>query len=281
MPSKSSPDSTNSEVIDPQDRGLHFGDGLFETLLKKDGQLIFWDEHYDRLCRGCLRLQLPIPEPEWLMQKLNRIGDSNLIIKIIVTRGSGGRGLALPTPDHPSVYILTYPHTTAVSEEPGLAVSLCHTRLPINTNLAGLKHLNRLDYVLAAIELETRENKEEGILCDTAGFLIEGIISNLFFFLDGCIYTPSLEFSGVEGVMRNLILKYFAAQSIKVKIGRYTPELLFQASECFLSNSIRGIRSVRSVDQHRYAPGPIARELNKVFNFTSTTPVTQSSKHVI
>ena len=259
-----------NNMLDSQDRGLHYGDGLFETMLKFEGEIALWDKHYSRLKKGCSKLHLPLPDEKWLLKEVDAEAKSHdsVVIKIIVTRGIGGRGLKLPKPDQASVFVLMYPYTEVNDQALKLDVSICQTRLPLNLNLAGLKHLNRLDYVLAAIELEQMNNKHEAILCDTEGYVVEGIISNVFFCIQGEVYTPSLEFSGVEGVMREEILKFLEDQSIPVHIGRFYPDLLLDADECFLCNSVQGIRPIRSIDDYSFANGLISQMLIQAFNKT-------------
>ena len=262
------PDLAINEELDWQERGLHYGDGLFETLLKLNGEIPLWQDHFQRLKKGCERLRIPLADENWLLRKVSReTSDQNsTVIKIIVTRGCGGRGLRLPAQNHSSIFVLKYAYTALADEDLALEVSMCQTRLPINRNLAGLKHLNRLDYVLAAIELENLGKKDEGILCDTDGFLVEGVISNLFFYRDGAMYTPTLEFAGVEGIMRERVIDYLRRHDIPVQVGRYSPELLLQAAECFMCNSVSGIRPIKAIDRQNYVTGPISQMLVNEFN---------------
>jgi 4-amino-4-deoxychorismate lyase len=262
------PDLAINQALDWQERGLHYGDGLFETLLKLDGEIPLWQDHYQRLKKGCERLRIPLADEDWLLRKVSReTRDQNsTVIKIIVTRGCGGRGLRLPAQNQSSIFVLKYPYIGISDENLALDVSMCQTRLPVNRNLAGLKHLNRLDYVLATIELENQGTKDEGILCDTDGFLVEGVISNLFFYRDETMYTPTLEFAGVEGIMRERVIDYLRRHDIPVQVGRYSPELLLQAEECFMCNSVYGIRPIKAIDAQNYIAGPIGRMLVNEFS---------------
>lgn len=257
-----------NQILDIHDRGLHYGDGLFETLLKQDGEIRLWDWHYDRLRKGCARLSIPAPDEKWLLEKvkMDTSDRDTAVVKIILTRGVGGRGIKLPKNNQTSVFILNYPYTSLADEALQIDTAICQTRLPINPNLAGIKHLNRLDYVLAAVELDRRGKMDEAILCDTEGYLVEGIISNLFFCLQSEVYTPSLEFTGVDGIMRQQILKHLDRQGIAVQVGRYYPELLLKASECFLCNSVRGVRPIRSIDGAKFSTGSVSQMLIQVFN---------------
>ena len=111
----------------------------------------------------------------------------------------------------------------------------------------------------------------EAILLDTDGYVVEGIISNLFFCLDEKVYTPSLEFAGVEGIMRQQILKYFEDQAIHVEIGRFYCDLLLNASECFLCNSVHGIRPIHAIDDAIFTTGTISQMLMRSFNSKTAT----------
>lgn len=260
------PDQMINEALGWQERGLHYGDGLFETLLKIDGNVPYWEAHYQRLLKGCKQLHLLLPNRDWLQNKWIETtkDDDTCVVKIIVTRGIGGRGLNLPDSDQSSVFVLTYPYT-APSTEP-LKLSVSNTRLPINPNLAGLKHLNRLDYVLATIELGNKQNKDEAILCDTDEFIVEGIINNLFFSKDGNIYTPDLAFAGVKGIMRAKIIEHLGKEGIQVHVDRFDLEQLLEADECFFCNSVQGVRPIGSIDNHHFKTGTVTQSMRYYFN---------------
>ena len=247
---------------------MHYGDGLFETLLKLNGGIPLWKDHYQRLKEGCERLRIPFTDEEWLAQEVSRVtsGHDSAVVKIIVTRGRGGRGLSLPGQDQNSIFVLEYPYIEITDENRALGVSICQTRLPINRNLAGLKHLNRLDYVLAAIEIEELDNTDEAILCDTDGFLVEGVVSNLFFYSDETMYTPALDYAGVKGVMRQRIIDYLEQQNIPLREGRFYPELLLRSKECFMCNSVYGVRPIKIINQQKFDIGPISQMLVEVFD---------------
>jgi len=119
---------------------------------------------------------------------------------------------------------------------------------------------------LAALEIENLDKKDEGILCDSDDFLVEGVISNLFFYRDETMYTPTLDFAGVEGVMRQRVIGYLQQHEIPVQVGRFGSELLLQAKECFMCNSVHGIRPIKSIDQQNYVTGPISQMLVNELN---------------
>ena len=254
--------------LDWQERALHYGDGLFETLLKYDGDLPHWQQHYQRLANGCERLSIDVPSQEWLKAEIGKASKSldNAIIKIIVSRGRGGRGLKLPPDDQSSVFVFSYPWQESSTD---LRVALCRKRLPINPDLAGLKHLNRLDYVLAALEIQNFGGIDEGLVCDSDGFVVEGLISNLFFVESGQVFTPSLERAGVDGIMRHKVIEQLRKDSMKVEIGYFLPQQLLDADECFLCNSVRGVRPIVAIDEFEFAPGEVTRRLMAILNIPS------------
>ena len=257
--------------LDGQERALHYGDGLFETLLHQDGKIPLWQAHMDRLRQGCLRLSITMPDTDWLRNEVTQKtqGSDSCVIKIIVSRGQGGRGLSLPEVNQPSVFIYCYPWTEP--DPVTLRVMICDTRLSINPNLSGIKHLNRLDYVLASLELQQRAQISEGILCDSEGYLVEGIISNLFFIIADQVYTPSLELAGVAGIMRQLVLDQFQTLEVAVNIGRYPTAQLELASEVFLCNSVRGICPVVAIDERKLAIGETTRKMMARLNRNTKT----------
>jgi 4-amino-4-deoxychorismate lyase len=262
-----------NETLEWQERGLHYGDGLFETLLKIDGQVPYWLSHYQRLVKGCQQLYLPTPDLDWLENKVAAVTNNTdtCVVKIIVTRGVGGRGLNLPNANQSSVFVLSYPYT-----QPSIAalkVSVCDTKLPINANLSGLKHLNRLDYILATIELSNKQDKDEAILCDTEGFIVEGIINNLFFIKDCQLFTPSLSLSGVEGIMRSKIIEHSGKIGKRVNIDRFKLDQLLRADEIFFCNSVQGIRPIGSINGQAFETGAITQLMMNHFNRVSLSNI--------
>lgn len=185
------------------------------------------------------------------------------VLKIIVTRGAGGRGyrwpdVPLPTrvlsfhtrPDYP-------PDWAAV----GVASRLCRTRLGVNPALAGIKHLNRLEQVLARNEWSD-PGIQEGLLLDTLGWMVEGTMSNLFLLRDGQLETPRLDRCGVTGVMRELVMELANSMGMAVREVRCRLSQVLQADEIFLTNSLIGVWPVRRLDDREWLPGIRTRRLS-------------------
>ncbi len=255
----------STESISAADRGLHYGDGLFETLPVASGEALCLDRHLDRLARGCRRLALPPPDRILLRDEIRRSVRSAArdVLKIIVTRGEGGRGYGPPPETRPTRLIIDYPwpEYPAHYREKGVSVRVCATRLARNPALAGLKHLNRLEQVLARAECVTWD-LPEGIMLDTAGYVIEGTMSNLFLVNQGELLTPDLSQCGVDGIVRGLIVDIVRSSTrIRVHARTVRPGALFTADEVFLCNSLFGIWPVTRIEEHEIPVGPVTRWL--------------------
>jgi 4-amino-4-deoxychorismate lyase len=242
---------------------------LFETIAWRDGKAPHWQRHLRRLQRGCERLHLPMPPPDVLAAEARRVcAHSKLaVLKIIVTRGSGGRGYR--PPEHPELtrVVVRYPWPEYPDSyrQQGISMRMCDTPLARNPVLAGLKHLNRLEQVLARAEWQDTQIAE-GVMCDTDGDVIEGTMTNIFLVQDELLLTPDLGQCGVAGVMREIVLENAAARGIPCRIGRVSREVLYHADEVFVCNSIVELWPVRRIGQYHYAPGPVTRELSRAIS---------------
>ncbi len=232
------------------DRGFQYGDGVFETLEIINGQLLFLDEHLQRLTLGCKKLRLPMPAVELLIFEADKLSKDceHGVLKIILTRGIGGRGYQQPQPIQVTrIFSLhPYPDYSSDFQKLGINVRICQQRLGLNPSLAGIKHLNRLEQVLARSEWNDTEI-QEGVMLDIDGNVIEGTMTNIFFIRDKILYTPSLEQAGIAGIMRNFILQ--TAQKIDIQIiqARCSITQLFAADEIFMTNSVIGIWPVKNL----------------------------------
>jgi 4-amino-4-deoxychorismate lyase len=237
------------EQVSVLDRGFGYGDGVFETCRMIDGEIPLWNRHCDRLVESCKKLMIPV-SVELVKDYLHQIiahaipqDIANVVIKIIVTRGQGGRGYRVPAEISPTICISIFPAAefpTSYSDK-GIEVKICRQRLGCNTSLAGLKHLNRLEHILARAEWSD-ENIAEGLLFDYNENLIEATASNIFLVKNGCLLTPDLSEAGVAGVMRGFILEALSvSQKIPVEIEKVSIRDLYSADEIFLCNSVVGI----------------------------------------
>lgn len=225
------------------DRGLAYGDGLFETVLVRDGVPLLWQQHLARLAEGCARLGFACPERASLDALPSEAGRGLHVLKLVVTRGSGGRGYLPPAEPRPRLRWRVAPFTPhAAHWHAGVRVRLCRLRLGIQPQLAGLKHLNRLENVLARQEWDDADIAE-GVLCDSAGRLVEATCMNLFWQRDGRWETPRLDGCGVAGTLRAALL---AEQPI-VEVEMDADELA-RVEALWLGNSVQGIWPVNRLD---------------------------------
>ena len=256
------------QCIDVADRGFQYGDGLFETLEVLNGQPLFLDRHLLRLQSGCGRLLIPSPDLSFLtIEAYTLCADvEHAVLKLIVTRGGGGRGYRQPAEISPSrVFGLhPYPQYPDSYQQNGVAVRFCRQTLSANPALAGIKHLNRLEQILARAEWQD-DAIQEGLMLDTAGHVIEGTMSNLFAVKRGTLYTPTLSEAGVAGIVRQIVLDIAAQQQIPVVETALSVAALFAADELFLTNSVIGIWPVSRLEQQSYGSGALTRTLQKMY----------------
>lgn len=250
-----------SAYVPADDRGLAYGDGVFETLAVVGGKPRLWQGHMDRLARGCERLGLPKPAQELLWREACTVaaGQPRCIVKIIVTRGSAGRGYAPPREPEPLRVVTAHgwPEGLEDARTRGVHAVVCDTRLALQPLLKGIKHLNRLEQVLAAAELRDHPGKE-GILLNTEGYVIGAVSANLFAVQGEQLLTPRMDRSGVHGVLRDCLLRDHLARCERRRI---TLDLLSESDEVFLCSAVRGIVPVLSIGELEWAPGPVTRSM--------------------
>jgi len=247
------------------DRGLAYGDGLFETMRAEAGRLPLLRRHLDRLLSGCERLGLPAPDRDALEARVLRLARTvqTGIVKIIVTRGPGARGYRPPTA--PQLRVMTEAHP--LPEYPrrnyteGVSLQVCETRIGRSSLTVGLKHLGRLEQVVASAEL--RGDCVEGLMLDEHDYVIEGTRTNLFLAMDDALVTPRLDMSGVAGVMRSLVLDAAGRLGIDCREDRVRLADVARAEEIFVTNAVIGIWPAKRIDAIGWngAVGPLAKRL--------------------
>ena len=238
------------------DRGLAYGDGLFETMRVVAGKIPLLKLHLARFDRGVQCLKLGAPKTlrrafkKTVEQVLLQLADNNLtdsaLVKIMVTRGCGGIGYLPPEkadctfvcqafnlPEYPSEY-----------SNKGIQVKIIQHRLPSHPALAGIKHLNRLDQVLASQELN---GEQEGLLFDQSNHLIEGVKSNVLVFEGRQVLTPSLENCGVQGTLRQYLIEHAKELGFEIKVEEIDRERLKSADGISMINSVFGLWPVLTI----------------------------------
>lgn len=260
-----------SEAIPITDRGLLYGDGLFETVSLRRGTPVFWASHMQRLMDGCRRLELPPPDPDQLHSEVLRVSDGaeRAVAKIIITRGSGPRGYR-PVPEPVTTRVvmgLTWPDLPVGADSSGVSARWCETRLARQPRLAGLKHLNRLEQILA--RAEWRDDYTEGLMLDSEGLVIEGTMSNLFLVQRGTLITPDLSQCGVAGVMRAAVLEHARQGGIPHTVRPVTVPMVEEADSLFLTNSLIGIWPILRLETRHYeVAGKITQTLQTAIQHT-------------
>lgn len=226
------------------DRGFAYGDGVFETIRIADRQPVLWPLHWERLSLGCRRLGIGLatdfqPTLEgWMQALLDPVPGDQGIIKVVVTRGCGGRGYR-PADTVPNVVLSYHPLPEDLARLQKAAALKCLSyRLVAHPVLNGLKHLNRLDQVLASQELST---EDEGIMLNGEGWVIEGTKTNFLFSKQGRLITPDLCDCGVEGVMRRYLLVHGREHQAQVGVEKIHVEQLADFDGMAIMNSVLGI----------------------------------------
>lgn len=259
-------DGQSADTLALQSRGLAYGDGLFETIAVKAGKPSLLDYHLDRLASGCRRLAIEA-DFQLIRDESCRyaalLGDG--VLKLILTRGDSQRGYAAAVDAMPRRILQGNPAPVYPAEnaEQGVSLFPCRTRLAEQPLLAGLKHLNRLEQVLARAEWQGTEYAE-GLMLDMSGRVIEGVYSNLFLVRGGRLLTADLSRCGVAGVMRAALLDAAAREGIVAEVRDLSLDDLEQADELFLCNSVYGVWPVRSFASLNWSPGPLTRKLQAI-----------------
>jgi len=245
-------------------RALHYGDGVFRTLLRHEGRWLDFDRHYVKLVHDCRLLGLDPPHVGQLEAELDSLGGGRaqpVVGKIILARSGAGRGYA-PTSRQCERILLRYPAPKfpLANWTEGVAAISSPVRLGAQPLLAGAKHLNRLESMLAARNWPV--GVQEALMCDSEGQLVCGTRSNLFWMHEGRLHTPKLSRCGVAGMMRAKVLDAARAHGLTCELVEHPPHALHSASEVFLSNSLIGLWPVRRIDEQSVAaPGPVTQRL--------------------
>ena len=245
-------------ALSPLDRGLAYGDGLFETLRLHEGQPVWWQEHMQRLARGCEALGLAMPDAVWLRARLDDLlarAPAAGVFKLVLTRGEGGRGYAPPSPPPAPGLVLSLHALPPPAPVEGLSLRWCRTRLGPQPALAGLKHLNRLEQVLARREWQD-PGIHEGLMLDDEGRVVGATAANLFALIDGQWLTPPVQRCGVAGVCRRWLLAEGLAREAVLERAQVE-----DARALVLGNAVRGILPVHRLEGRQWPPHPAVTAL--------------------
>lgn len=255
--------------LTPFDRGFAYGDGVFRTLPVKNGTAVAWDRHYLKLRDDCNAIGIVCPSEDILLADIALLFEdkSDGVIKIVITRGESARGYAVPALAQPNRALLRsdLPSYPVKNFTEGVHLHLCRLRLAAQPLLAGVKHLNRLENVLARMEWHNPAITD-GLLLDQSGNVIECTMSNIFMRHGNRLSTPDLGQCGVSGVTRERILEIAPALGFECTITTFNLDTLLGADEVVICNSLIGVWQVRLLDEHRWQAGTLAKQLHNLLS---------------
>lgn len=252
--------------LTPFDRGFSYGDGVFRTLPVYAGIPHCWERHYRRLQSDCNALGIVCPSAEVLHDDIIKLaGDEDATVKVIITRGESGRGYAVPPLAQPTRVLCKspLPHYPESFFDEGVSLHLCEIRLARQARLAGIKHLNRLENVIARMEW-VDPKIADGLLLDEGGEVIECCMSNLFARKGNRLLTPDLSRCGVSGVTRERVIEMAPALGYAVDICHMRLPELMEADEVVICNSLCGAWQVRNLADHVWPVGALAARLRGI-----------------
>ncbi|WP_036303194.1 aminodeoxychorismate lyase [Methylotenera sp. L2L1] len=260
------------QAISAVDRGFTYGDGVFRTMRIKDGQPISWPFHYQKLVADCAVIGIVCPSAELLMCDIQQLfpidefqnGEIS-VAKIIITRGEGERGYAPPAVTIPTRVLIksAMPTYADANYAQGVRLHLCETRLALQPKLAGIKHLNRLENILARMEWRD-ESVFDGLMLDTHNNVIECTMSNLFARVGDHLYTPDLTQCGVAGITRQRILGLGSLLGLTCSIATLSLQDLLSADELFICNSLYGAFQVTAIDNQTWEQQALASTIRNI-----------------
>ncbi|MDV5169351.1 aminodeoxychorismate lyase [Photobacterium rosenbergii] len=249
------------------DRAMQYGDGCFTTMLVENGKIRLWPFHLERL-KETLAL-LAISEPDWTeltaaVSKLAANYPDKGGLKVLISRGSGGRGYSGSGCEGTQVVVseFAWPEHYERWQQDGIALGVCQQRLSHSPMLAGYKHLNRLEQVMLKREAEQHQWLD-AVVMDIAGNVVESITSNIFWRKGNTVYTPSLELSGVRGVMRRHVLQLVTELDYCLEIVNSPLDSLLCADEIFITNALMALVPVNEINGITFTQRTLLGELNK------------------
>jgi len=254
-----------AQGVSPLDRGFAYGDGIFRTLKVVKGAPVQWSLHYQKLVNDCNVLGIACPDSDLLMQDVEKLFSTSkvteAVLKVIITRGTGGRGYAVPETVAPSRILIQTDMPTYDESyyQTGVDLFLCETRLAHQPQLSKIKHLNRLENVVARAEVS--ESFFDGLLRDLDGHVVECTSANLFIRNGRTLYTSALNQCGVAGVTRQRIMDIAPKLGFTIQEADFTLAQLFGADEVMISNSVYGAFQVKTVGEKKWVQQPLAEQI--------------------
>jgi len=262
-----------NQTISPLDRGFTYGDGVFRTMLIRHGVPESWPLHYQKLVADCAAIGIVCPSAELLMSDLQQLFPltplpETEVAKIIISRGEGARGYAPPAITLPTRVVIKSSARVYAAESYSMGVNLhlCDTRLAYQAKLAGIKHLNRLENVIARMEWRD-EHVFDGVLMDLSGNVIECTMSNIFARYDNTLITPDLSHCGVAGITRQRIMGLAKTLDFNFSVETLPLARLLQADEVIICNSLYGAFQVHSLNNIKWPQLKLAAIVRKALAY--------------
>jgi 4-amino-4-deoxychorismate lyase len=254
--------------ISINDRALQYGDGVFETLRIVNGRIPMWEYHQQRLRNAQAILGLPLDDflsawDEFIAQNCSGVG--NACAKLIISRGAGPRGYKIP-PQAQLNWWLSITDLPNIASKTDYRLTLCRHTLSRQPTLAGLKHLNRLDQVMARSEWDEQDNFDEGIMFNLDGDVTEGTMSNIFWLKAGQVFTPDLSQEGIDGCVRRWVIDQLGNDTPVIIEKCAKLDRLLNADGVFLTNSLMGIQKVTEIDGQVISQSPKVEQLATDFS---------------
>jgi len=249
-------------LISVFNRGFQYGDALFETLVFENNKILFWDEHFARLTKGCNKLAIiNFDEQVWLNDiniAIGRLKIKSGVIKLTLSRGITMRGYGFSSKVKPIRVVSVF---SKIKTKPNVKLEICETKYGHNRKLAGIKHCNRLEQVLAKQEV-----KNDGIMLDYEGNVISTTTANIFIIKDNQLFTPNLNLCGINGTRRKIILDIARKHNIKTQIIELSIEDIYNADAVFITNSVFGVQGIKKIDDITYKNNELLKALQLSFN---------------
>lgn len=257
--------------ISPLDRGFSYGDGVFRTMAMRNGMPENWPLHYQKLVADCAVIGIVCPSAELLISDLQLLfmqdataTNTAEVAKIIISRGEGERGYAPPAITMPTRVIIrsAMPLYAAANYVRGVDLHLCATHMAQQAQLAGIKHLNRLENVLARMEWRD-EAIFDGVMTDQSGYVIECTMSNIFARFDDQLITPDLSQCGVAGITRQRIIWLESILALSIEVEQLSMARLLEADEVIICNSLYGAFQVHTIGTKTWPQHALAATIRK------------------
>ena len=272
-----------TEKISIMDRGFSYGDGFFETMIwehlggnvKPTLKVQYWKRHIQRIKDGCRLMQIKFPDYKTLINQRNKIlgksfnsGMKEGILKLIITRGPGGRGYKFEKNMRSTLAFLSFHKTNQpdIFFEKGIDLTYCKTKLYVNDRLSGLKHLNRLDSVLARSEWD--DEYFDGVFLDIDENLVEGTMTNIFFVKKDVLITPPIAGAGISGIMRSVVMEKAKLFFKEVLVRKINKKSIDNFDQMFVTNSVIKVLPVKSLNKKQFV---ICENVKNLISFLNPT----------